>query len=573
MFPGMKVIFSLLALIIPLVLQAKAPDSTAPLPRRWLYLQTSLFPEAQMARTVSLLERLAAEGYTGIVFNDYKFMRWDSLPAGYRENWRELRDTCRRLKLELIAAVMPMGYSNSLLSRDPHLAEGLPVRGATFIVRNGALVPHETLPLRNGGFESFTDHSPDGWSFTDEPGAISFMDSNVVHEGRASLRMQDVAKHEPRHRHARACQTLRLQPFHNYRVSVAVKTRDWVAGETRIMVLDDKGRRLNFQTPVFERTQDWKTIDITFNTLDSTTVKLYLGTWAGATGAIWWDNVRIEPAGFMNILRRPGTPLRLYSEDGSVTYQEGRDAERIHDPLMGMDPWAGDYSSWHALPPIRLPPGSRLREGQRVRADYYHTTVIHDGQVPCCMSEPAVYEILTEHIRQVCEAIQPDGYMMMHDEIRIQGWDHSCIKQGGDPARILGNNVRHCIRIIQTADPGKPLFIWSDMFDPTHNASRDGSYYLVKGQGPWAGAWEALPPEVTVVTWQMGPRTRRQSLEHFAQRGHKQILAGYYDGDPKMIGPWLEDARGIQGIEGVMYTTWQGNFTHTREFLESARSR
>ena len=435
----MRSLLIMLLLILLSPVAGGAPGQGSNLPHRWLYLQTGLLPEEHLTNTMALLERIAKEGYTGVVFNDFKFMRWDSIPAIYRKHWQEMHDTCHRLKLELVAAVMPMGYSNSLLSRDPNLAEGLPVRNAIFLVRNGTLVPDETILLRNGGFESFHANTPDGWKFTDDPGAISFMDTTFHKEGRASLRMQDVAKVEPQHRHARVCQTLQLKPFHNYHVSVDVKTQDWVAQDTRVMVLGEKGQRLNYQTPAFERTQDWKTIHITFNTLESSTVTLYLGTWDGDTGTIWWDNVRIEPAGFMNVLRRPGTPLRLTSEDGAVIYQEGRDFKNIQDPLMGMDPWAGDYSSWHTLPAIPIIPGTHLTEGQRVQADYYHAAIIYDDQVPCCMSEAKVYDILTEQIQQVRDATHPDGYMMMHDEIRIQGWDESCVKQGGDPARILGN--------------------------------------------------------------------------------------------------------------------------------------
>ncbi len=569
----MNAIISFLALWLPIAAcAAESPITQAPLPlpHRWIYLQTGLLPEAHMTETVDLLKRVAAEGYTGVVFNDFKFMRWDSVPVIYKNHWQEMHNTCHRLKLELVAGVMPMGYSNGLLSRDPNLAAGLPVKAARFVVRDGTLIPDEPILLRNGGFESFHSNTPDGWKFTDEPGSISFMDTHVHHEGKASLRMQDVAKFEPKHRHARVCQALQLQPFHNYHVSVDVKTQDWIAQDTRVMALGEKGQPLNFQTLTFEQTQDWKTIHVTFNTLESATVLLYLGTWAGESGSIWWDNVRIETAGFMNVLRRPGAPLRLSNEDGSVIYQESRDFETISDPLMGMDPWAGDYTSWHVLPPIRIIQGGRLTEGQRLRADYYHAAVINDGQVPCCMSEPKVYEILEEHIKQVRDAIHPDGYMMMHDEIRIQGWDESCKKQGGEPARILGNNIKHCVNIIQTADPGKPIYVWSDMFDPTHNARKTGISYLVKGDGPWYGAWDDLPAEVTLVSWQLDPGTRRQSLEHFAKLGHKQILAGYYDGDPKMIAAWLKDAQGIKGVDGVMYTTWQSNFKHTKEFLDSA---
>lgn len=542
-----------------------------PLAHRWIYLQTSLWPEAQMSNTVALLERVAGEGYNGILFGDYKFMRWDEVPGEYRAHWRQLRETCTRLHLDLIAAVMPMGYANSLLSRDPNLAEGLPVRDAPLRVRNGALVPDEAVELFNGGFEVSRHNKPDGWDFVDGPGTLTVIDTAVRHGGTASLRMQDVASHEPRHRHARACRTLKLKPFHSYHVSVYVKTQDWDSGDTRIMILGENGAPLNYQDPRICPTQEWTRHDIVFNTLDSATVKLYLGTWAGHTGTIWWDDVRVEPAGFMNVLRRAGTPLRLTGEDGTVVYEEGRDVTPVRDPLLGMDPWAGEYTAWHTLPPVTLPAGSRLKEGDRVLASYYHPAIIHDGQMMCCMAEPAVYEILAQQARQVRDAVHPNGYLMSHDEIRVQGWDESCARTGLAPAGILADNVRRCYDLLRMTDPGKPVYVWSDMFDPYHNAGKSGPYYLVKGDGPWYGAWERLPREITIVNWQMGPQTRRQTMEHFARLGHPQILAGFYDSSPAMITGWLKDSDGIPGINGIMYTTWRADFSQTAEFLKAGQ--
>ena len=540
-------------------------------PHRWIYLQTSLFPAEHRAQVAALLERVAAEGYNGVVFNDFKFMRWDSVPEGYPGYWKVMHDTCQRLKLDLIAAVMPIGYSNGLLSRDPNLAEGLPVREAPFVVRNGLLVPDDTPPLANGGFEASNKNRPSGWDFVDEPGAISFIDNDIRFEGRASLRMQDIAKIDPHHHHARACQTLHLDPFRNYRVSVAVKTREWNADDTRIMILGKDGRQLNFQILPIERTQDWKRINITFNTLESADVKLYLGTWEGRSGTIWWDDVRIEPAGFMNVLRRAGTPLRLSNSSETLTFKEGIDFETIRDPLMGMDPWAGDYTSWHTPPVVRIRPDGGMKEGYRVKANYFHAAIIYDDQVPCCMSDPKVYEILAEQAKQVQHLLQPDGYMMMHNEIRIQGWDDSCTQRNTSTVDILTDNVKRCVEILHQADPGKPLYIWSDMFDPNHNARKGGPYYLVKGNGPWYGGWKGLPKEVGIVNWQMDPGSRGKTLAHFAELGHHQILAGYYDGDPHMIAGWMKEAQGLENVDGVMYTTWRSNYTHTQAFLDALK--
>lgn len=556
----------LLLALLPLgLLMASTPP-----PQRLLYLQRGMAPDEQFKDTVALLERAATEGYTGVVIADYKFMRWDSVPDSYRRRWQELRGHCSRLNLKLIAAVMPMGYSNGLLSRDPNLVEGLPVRSAPFRVRDGRLVPDDAATIVNGGFEAFRGQSPEGWSFVDAPGRIAFKDTTVRQEGVASLRMQDVARYEPDTLHARACQKLKLAPFRYYHVSVYVKTRNWVSDDTRIMVLGDRNMNLTFQSLPFARTQDWKRMDITFNTLEASRVNLYLGTWAGGTGEIWWDDVRIEPAGFMNVIRRDGAPLKVTSLDGETVYEELRDFSRVEDPGLGMDPWAGDYTSWHQMPVVTIPPGSRIREGQGVLASYYHPAIIYDGQMTCCLNEAKVYAILEEQARQVREAVHPDGYLMSHDEIRVQGWDASCERSGMSPAASLASNVTRCVDILRKSDPGKPLYVWSDMFDPNHNAMKKGTYYLVKGDGPWFGAWQGLPADVAIMNWQMNPASRCDTLRHFSALGHRQILAGYYDSSPGMISGWLQDAKGISGVDGVMYTTWQNNYSHTREFIKAA---
>ena len=83
---------------------------------------------------------------------------------------------------------------------------------------------------------------PTGWSFVDQPGKITFIDTAVKCEGRASLRMQDIGLHDPQHGHGRACQTLVVKPFRYYHVSAAVKTQDFeAAGEVQIAVLAKDG--------------------------------------------------------------------------------------------------------------------------------------------------------------------------------------------------------------------------------------------------------------------------------------------------------------------------------------------
>lgn len=547
---------------------ASAEPAAAALAHRWVYLATNLLVDKNVDENVALLERAAKAGYNGVVITDSKFMRWDQLPEKYVQNVRRLRKACRDLKLDCIACVCPIGYSNDLLGRDPNLAEGLPVKDAPFQARNGELVAaDDSIRFANGGFEQSKNNVPAGWSFVDEPGKIAFIDEQVKYEGRSSLRMQDIGLHDPQHGHGRACQALAVSPFRYYHVSVAVKTENFeAAGEARIAVLAKDGTALNYYQPHIEQTQDWKRIDVTFNSLEFAEVNLYLGVWGGKGGKIWWDDVRVEPGGLVNLVRREGAPLRATGEDGKTSYEEGKDFDNARDSLLGTVPWPGEYTAWHESPKATLPKGSRIRPGQKVLLSYYHTALIYEGQAACCMAEPKVYEILRWQLAQVHKYLEPDGYFLQHDEIRVQGWDASCRKSRLTPGQLLAENLGKCVKSVKQEDPGKPIYAWSDMFDPLHNAGKTGRYYLVRGEGPWYGSWRGMDRDLTIVNWNSAPDKRIESLKHFAELGNRQILAGYYDGPVNAIDGWLRDGRQVQGIEGVMYTTWRGAYGDLERF-------
>jgi hypothetical protein len=553
-------LWTFFALLAATVSAAGEPGKT-PLECRWVYLGANLMVDKNVDAAIAVLERAAKAGYNGVALTDSKFMRWDVVLKQYFSNVRRIRQVFRDRKLACVACVCPLGYSGDLLSHDPNLAAGLPVVDAPFLAKDGRLVPaDDSARLANGGFEQSKRDVPAGWGFVDEPGKVCFIDTAVHCEGRASLRMQDIGRGSP-HALGRACQTLAVKPFRYYHVSAAVKTQDFeAANEVRIAVLAQDGTALNYFEPHVERTQDWKRIDVCFNSLEFSQVGLYLGIWGGRRGTIWWDDVRLQPAGLVNVVRRDGAPLRATSADGQVTYEEGRDFQNARDPLLGTDPWAGCYTAWHAQPVVTLSPGSRIRAGQKVLLSYFHTALVHEGQVMCCMAEPKVYDILRWQIAQVHKHLQPDGYFLSHDEIRVQGYDESCRRTGKPPGELLAENVRKCVDMVRSEDPGKPIYIWSDMFDPQHNAPRHGRYYLVKGDGPWYGSWKGLDPDVVIVNWNSDPAKRVASMKHFAALGHRQILAGYYDGPVPAITDWLRDGRDVPGIIGAMYTTWRQGY-------------
>ena len=250
--------------------------------------------------------------------------------------------------------------------------------------------------------------------------------------------------------------------------------------------------------------------------------------------------------------------------EGHTLYEEGRDFAELRDEKLGVSPWRGEFDVYHEPPVLRLANGSRIRDGQRLLVSYYHAVTIYDGQVPCSLTEPKVFEVLEDQVRRVEKLFSPRTYFLSHDEIRVANWSQPERESGRSAGQQLGQNVRRCVEIVRRINADARLCIWSDMFDPSHNAH--DNFYLVNGD--LAGSWEGLPKDMMIVNWNSGHPNK--SLPFFAQRGHSQILAGYYDAPLERIVAWRAAAEKTGGPRGIMYTTWRGDFSQLESFANLA---
>jgi hypothetical protein len=282
---------------------------------------------------------------------------------------------------------------------------------------------------------------------------------------------------------------------------------------------------------------------------------LYVGFWGEGKGTIWVDDLAIEELALVNILRREGCPLVVKSGDGMTTYEEGRDFEPVVDSKLGRVPWEGEFEFDHAGPTIRITSRSRIKNGDRLRVSWYHPVITHGSQIMCCLSEPKLEKILADQARRLNELFHPKTFFMSHDEIRVANWCLACQKRKLTPGQLLAENAKRCTSILKTVNPQARIVVWSDMFDPHHNAV--DNYYLVNGS--LKGSWEGLARDVMIANWNGGKAA--ESLKFFADRGHSQVIAGYYDGDDLTnFKEWDSAARGVKGVAGFMYTTWQAKY-------------
>ncbi len=557
--PGKRIASSFLFAL--LALAPAAGRGAGPEPRyeeRWFYAPFNLLVNQNADELIGLIRRAGKSGYNGMLLADYKLNILGRMPPEYFRNVASVRKEADAAGIEIIPSVFPIGYSDGLLAHDPNLAEGVPVVDAPFIVQGdeAILAAGPAGPLVNGGLEQTRGDKFAGFSFQDDPGRATLADRDVSHGGKVSCRMQDIAKNSSTG-NCRLVQQVKVRPHACYRFSCWVKTRDLhPTGGFQLLALG-AGKahpQLTFYEGNPKPTQDWSRVDVVFNSLDQDRVTLYVGQWGGGKGTLWVDDLALEELALVNVLRRPGCPLTVRGADGDTVYEEGKDYLPVRDEKLGQVPYAGEYSFDHAGAALRLAPGSRIKDGDRLRVSWYHPVITQGFQVMCCLTEPKVYDLLRDQARRVNDLFHPKTFFMSHDEIRVANWCRACQDRHKTPGALLAENARRCVAILKEVSPEARVVVWSDMFDPYHNAV--DHYYLVNGT--LAGSWKGLPKDVVIANWNGGKA--KESLKWFADGGHPQIIAGYYDAGMGNFQRWDAAARGVPGVRGFLYTTWQHKY-------------
>ncbi len=533
---------------------------------RWVYLSVNLQGEREPDHALSILRRAKAAGYNGILLADYKFHVLDRVVDRYFKNIKAVRILADELGLEIIPAVAPFGYSNGILAHNPNLAEELPVKDLPMVASKGiAIIDTRWKPLANGSFEKYDKDKAIGWDYQDGPGSLSFIDTKVKHTGNASLRLEHLSSVEPKNGVGRLIHKVHGKAWRQYHASIWIKSDAFEkSNEVRLMAISPSGRTLSHSFVGVKPTQDWTLHHSVFNSLDNDDFTFYCGVWGGTTGKIWFDDVRLEEVPFVNLLRRDDCPL-VVADENDKPYEEGKDFAQLSDPRLGNVPWEGEYEVFHEPPRLTILSGSRIADGAKLKVSYYHTATIYEGQVPAALNHPDVFRIVDKQVRGVERLLSPKSYMLSHDEIRIGNWGSAAHREARTAGNALADNMRQTVRLVRDINPKARLCTWNDMFDPHHNAV-EGPYYLVNGS--WKGSWEGLEPGMTILNW--NSEKADESLAFFEQRGCPQILAGYYDGDPKSIGTWLKKAKDLKTLRGVMYTTWVNKYDDLEAFARVA---
>jgi hypothetical protein len=541
-------------------------------PELWWWQSTEPNSPANVAALEADIDAAVGMGYTGIaLFEGSITFMGSKYGSDQRTAYiQQVVNYAHAKGLKTIAPITPYGYSDLFLQSNPNYAEGERIIGSQFTVNaaGNQLVPINNFPgAVNPGFESGLS----GWFGTKDPDIG--IDTTVAHSGNASGVIANSVQY------SRFSQSLSLTPWRQYHVRYWTKTQNFSSGNAAMEVFDQSSGASAYYTPLLvASTQDWTQYDFTFNSRDFTQPNIYFGVWGGSTGTIWFDDILIEETSLIYVLRRNGTPLTIYDPANPTTiFQEGRDVNPIADPNIANNAAGLAFTDqWHTPATVTLPAGTTLAPGQTVAMDYYAVAPIQaNGDVGMCLTDAGPQSLMQANTTAVTSALgSATGYLLGYDELRHMNSCATCRAKNMTAGQLLGWHVGQTYNYLQSLAPGAQTYVWNDMFDPYHNAV--DNYYRV--EGTIAGSWTGLPPQITIMNWNLGNLTN--SLSWFSginpqqPTAFRQIIAGYYDsGDGTGSATnELQAAQGIPGIAGLMYTTWQGDYTQLQNFATAAKA-
>jgi len=493
----------------------------------WYWHHSYLVTPQAVQSSKVLIDQAARAGYTGVALWDssWTFMSEPGWPSDNISKLKEVVDYAASRGLRVMPTVVPYGHSNDVLKQNPNWAEGQRVVGTRFQVDGASRMLRQVKSLHEA--------------------------SNLAPGPLLNAKFQ-------------------LTPWRQYHIHLAVRTRSF-RGLAQLEVSDGAANRLdvNLQPRVDE---EWTALDYTFNSAESSALRIQAGIFGPHSGELEVGQFLIEETALVYVLRRAGTPLRVYDpEHPERQFVEGRDFLHVDDAKLLRSPeFAGD--NFHDPGPVTLPPGTTLRPGQTVAMDYYAVTPVYGEAVSACLTDPAVERWMVRNAQAAAALLpQKSGLFLSHDEIRQMNSCALCRARNLSAGGLL---ARHIGGLTEQLSLLGPLYIWSDMFDPGHNAH--DHFYQVEGS--LAGSWKGLDSQVTVMNWNLDHL--HNSLVWFSGDDprqpvpHRQIIAGFYDpashdAAAEVRREWAQ-ARGVPGIAGAMYTTWTDDYTQLEAFAQAA---
>ena len=549
---------------LALTLFAVAALSVSPVradaPHLWLHYARSCTNPKQLAEGKKFVDLAAAHGLNGMLVGNVDDLFRQSQSA--RDNVRALKLYGDQKGVKIIPSLWGTSPGDMTYST-PSLHETIALKGMPFEAQGGRIVHRKSAtPIRNASLKEYDLEKNvfAGWS-AEHPGVGSFVEPDGGHDGKPAVRFEP-ARAKDKYRHSRFMQKVTLEPRRRYRFS------GWFRGEDadryfhpmRISVGVDNGKDkpMTFSSSgrnVPKGDLDWHQLSVSFTAGETGTIYLYAGSWSMTDGRFWLSDFALEEIGITELSMRKSAPRRLRNAATGVVYAEGKDwtvAPRKHGEEVVLE----------------LAKGSAIKSGDQLLFDCF--IVARGGpksNSSTCMSDPQLYAWLEKSARTIAEVLEPEVWMLGIDEIMAGGTCELCKTSKKDLAHILGECTTKMRDIIRRETPNAEIFVWSDMYDPYHNAN----VRLGACRGTFEGVGDLIPKDVGMMLW-YGEKVDK-SAPYFAERGH--CLMGSICCDGKDVAgavrKWKNGLSAYPGLRGFMYTTWINEYSKIDTFVRELK--
>lgn len=484
---------------------------------------------------------------------------------------KRLAGQCRANFIEFVPELQSLGWGMFVLQREPRAVEGRWIEEAAFTVRDGRVhSPDPPLPqtpvIPNANFASGLEnwiaqtHDGQRWrtSSDEETAVVAHPDDPSRH----ALKLTATGK-----RIIRIEQTIDIQPNAQYELSATVKTKDIEGHGAFIEVYGVRksgalGAYIGRPSGRITGSHDGQTITASFNTerpevtlfslrdaepedMDPyEKVRIFLRI-EDSSGTAWFSDLELRPVQqpnpLSNVVMTDTAPVLLQSEDGAITYEEGKDYT-LSEPVLKYPFDSG--------PPLEivLSTESRIKEGDTVLLSYNQA---RKGDITCCPSEPLYQNFMRKTIQDVVTRLDSKYLHIGHDEPRVFNRDQRCRGRGISNQDLFIEDIKRMREYALEANPGIRIMLWDDAINPYQNGPHLDTSEVA----------EYLPRDLIINIWWYDNHTMKAQMD--------DSIAFFIDLGYEVTGsPWFripnayhwaklfDDAKENPKALGILYTSW-----------------
>ncbi len=460
-------------------------------------------------------------------------IEWNNGDAGqpvFGNPWTISQALVLRQKIANMGMKLTMSCDRTAyVVNDPSWQEGVPQNMTPMRVGAGGFTPITSgfgSGVLNPGFESWTSGRPDNWTTYDAPRwAYISRDPSIRHSGTASVRWTSGGPGTPNSLELRQNRYFGAQRW--ILMKFWYKTQNFT-GQLRFNVYGPPpvATGCDFNAYLFSNnTTDWTLVEHRFSTYNIDSVLFMIGPDIAQAGSLWIDDLSLEPAEPMDLLRRQETTLTVLKRPTNEVMLENHDYRVVETS-------GTTHLNYVDRPRFERLDGGRLAIGDSVFVNWYCAVPYQFGrQTPCWSLNDNIVDYQMR-VRNLDSLFRPDAFKIHINEVSYANYDPLCTARNLTCGELVGSYCRQLYEAIQARRPGAKVRIYGDPVDVWVNGPRA----MPISQTPWTvGVLQELHPSMEIMAMKSYSLNLDSSFAYFQANGFPSLMAADGGGFDRLL--------------------------------------